>query len=1243
VERSLEQPVADPTYLEFFGLRRPPFARLASPTQLFQTEQYALLMEHLVNTTTHADSLLVICGADGSGKTTLIDRYVKSLDDDVFSVVIDETCHGDLQFYSAFLTQIGFEDISGTASELRNITKEFLVCRGIAGDHVLLIIDNAHSTDPMILEQLRWLSEIKIKDRRVISVVLAGNADLVHVVNAPAMSGIKFENQVIFHIRSYSREETASYVWHSLRLAGGSDGVKISNEANLLIHRYSGGIPRQINGLCDDMLAEACRLETRVISEGVVRTVADKKGLLPHVIPLHGKGRRKTDPDFQSVKAVPTTGNTTIGGAAKTNKSIDESAPTTVDVGPEQLLKYVSKLTVQIEDLRADKVRALHDIDARNDDIIELRKQLDAQVKEIERLTRSLAANAEEITRQNLLLSSNSTALQVSQNRSIKLASDLEKEVRAKEAAQNELADATAAVAELNQQKLELQAALGDVQADLEAGIKVVDERALEIEVLEKNAADLKDELECRTGELDSLMSELALRDQALADLDARLEESQADCKSAEMRIAALDNPKELEEIEKAADKLAADLRKEKRAKKAATKELANSKATVDELNKRQIELQATVDEIQADLETGLKIAEERAARIEALEKRAVDLEKELEGRTGEADSLRDALTLRNEILADLEIRLDRSQSACELAQLRIAALKSPQEFEELEKAAEKLAVDLGTENLAREAAEGELAKAAASIEELSQLNAGLQATVDEARAECESAQLRIAVLKKPEELEEAQRASNKLAADLETECRAREAAEDALAQAAAAVEDLNRRNAELEATVDDTQADLEAGLKVAEERAREIEAFEKHTADLETEIEGKTGELALLREELKSVRDSLAARETDVAELDARLEDSRAEYESAKLRIAALKDPEELEEFEKRSNKLAADLRKERRAREATDTELARAVATVKEMGELERELRATVRNLNSDLREAVERAAEVHILEKEVTHLREEFEKKTRELDSRNKTLDDLEKRLEASQNECERLRRRASAVTIDEADVAKKAVTAPPRDARAYPSQVVAKFEQKISNISAYQTLKKHDSNFYDDLIVTYKQLVGLDLTDKQVNDALRAKQAKLIERLLPQTSDDAIVAYARLIVDQLDELRRDRTEPCLTLLIPPAGPDHTSPVYSEMTKGRELDILDIALRTYDADRPMPKEKDVWPDLGPIFDGLFDEFGADNVAAMENSYDPGVDRILVCKVTRALYSGILDLPKRKAANALRWLLST
>ena len=1160
MERSLEQPVADPKYLEFFGLTKSPFGRLLDPNRLFPTEQYSLLTEHLVSASTHTDSLVVICGADGSGKSTLIDRFTASLDDHMYCVVINETCHGEVQFYRAFLTQIGFEDISGTASELRHITKEFLVCRGIAGDHVLLIIDNAHLTDPIILEQLRWISEIKIKDRRVISVVLAGNADLVHVINAPAMSQIKFGSQVIFKIRNYSREETASYVWHSLRSAGGSDGVKIANEANLLIHRYSGGIPRQINRLCNEMLAEAYRLDTRVISEGVVRTVADKQGLLPHVVPLHGKGRRRTDPDFENVKAVSKTEEISSGAVVPTSKSIGQSVPARADVGPEELLKYVSKLAVQIEDLRADKVRALQDIDARNDDIVALRSQLDAQVQEVENLTRSLAINAEEITQQNLAFSNSAVALQDSENRSNKLAVDVENEVRAKEAAQSELAEATAKVEELHQQKQQLRATVDETHADLEAGLKVADERAVEIEALEKNTADLQDEIEGKTGELGSLRDELASRNDAFADLETLLEESRAECESAQQRIGALKNPQELEEIEKASDKLAADLRKEKRARKAAEKELAKATAAVDELSHLKTELQATVDKVQADLEAGLKVADESTVEIEGLEKNTADLKDEIEGKTGELGSLRDELASRNDAFADLETLLEESRAECESAQQRIGALKNPHELEEIEKASDKLAADLRKEKRARKAAQKELAKATAKVEDLNQLKRELQATVDDFRAD----------------------------------------------------------------------------LKVADERAVEIEALEINATALKEEIEGKTAEL-------DSLRNRLDSRDKDVADLEKWLQELQKERAAAQLRMNGLKDPEELEKIERASDKLAADVRKETRAREAAENERAKATATVEELTQLERELQATVRHLNNDLKMAGERAADVHVLERNVTGLKDELEKKTRELDSRNQVLADLAKQLEASQNECALLRRRAPAAKTGEAIVAKQAKPASGPDVRVYSSPVVAKFEQSLSNIPAYQTLRQYDPTFYDGLISTYKQLVGQDLTDKQINDALRAKQAELMEQLLPGVSDEAIIAYARLIVDQLDELRLDQTEPCLTLLIPQSSPDNTSPIYSEITKGRELDTLDIVLRTYDADRQLPTEKDVWPDLGPIFEELFDEFGADNVAAMENSFDPSVDRGLVCNVTRALYSGILKLPERNAANAMRWLLST
>jgi len=212
VVRALENPVTDPTYLDFFGLTRPPFARLSEPSEIFHTEQYSLLMAHLATATAHSDCLVVICGADGSGKTTLLNRYISGLGDDISYATIDETCKGEKEFYCAFLRQLGFNDITGTSRELRRITKEFLVQRGMAGDSVLMIIDNAHLVHASVLEQLRLIAAIKVKNHRVLSVVLAGNTDLVRVMDSPAMSQIKFHSHVHFNIRVYTKAETANYV-----------------------------------------------------------------------------------------------------------------------------------------------------------------------------------------------------------------------------------------------------------------------------------------------------------------------------------------------------------------------------------------------------------------------------------------------------------------------------------------------------------------------------------------------------------------------------------------------------------------------------------------------------------------------------------------------------------------------------------------------------------------------------------------------------------------------------------------------------------------------------------------------------------------------------------------------------------------------------------------------------------------------------------------------------------------------
>ena len=151
------------------------------------------------------------------------------------------------------------------------------------------------------------------------------------------------------------------------------------------------------------------------------------------------------------------------------------------------------------------------------------------------------------------------------------------------------------------------------------------------------------------------------------------------------------------------------------------------------------------------------------------------------------------------------------------------------------------------------------------------------------------------------------------------------------------------------------------------------------------------------------------------------------------------------------------------------------------------------------------------------------------------------------------------------------------------------------------------------------------------------------ATLIEKQLPKSSDAALISYSKIVVDQLDEYLRDGTEPCFALLVPNARSGNTALAkYSTLTKDRELDSLDTTLRTYDADRKLPTEQDVWPDLEPVFARLIEEYGESNVMAIEPPHDFSTDRVLICTIVKSLYAEVLALPERRAANVLRWLFS-
>lgn len=605
--RALENPDAKPTYLDYFGMTRPPFAKLSEPSQLFHSDQYSLLADHLASATEQPDCLLVICGADGSGKTALLNRHILSLDEDVSYATFDETCADGTQFYSAFLRQLGFHDITGKLNELRNIAREFLIHRGKAGDPVLLIIDNAHLVCASVLEQLRWIAETKIDHRRVLSIVLAGNSDLPRIMGSPAMKKLKFQRHVDFNIRVYTEQETEDYVRHRLRLSGGADATKLSNDAYPVIYRFTGGIPNSINALCNAVLSEACALDTRVIKGDLVRNVADTHEILPHVVPLQGKGRRKNDPDV--------------------SPAIPEQQP------EERIIAREPPPKPAFESLVAESAVDLKDLLSQ---VSQLSGQLAVQTKKTETLSHAVSDNEDEIKRLK------------------RARSDTERALRESESAAHELTEkADAEIENLEREKAALQESIQHVTADL----KLANKRADKADALEQSLQESRDECEALKSEAAETRKEMRTAKKATtaaakaeskvekleqenSELRASVKELSADLKLANKQATKIDAlekslKKSQDQCKSLRDK-AADSRKEINAAKKTKTAAAKAEAKIEKLEQDNSELQASVDELRADLKT----ANKQAARIDALEKSLQESQDECESLRSDADKL---------------------------------------------------------------------------------------------------------------------------------------------------------------------------------------------------------------------------------------------------------------------------------------------------------------------------------------------------------------------------------------------------------------------------------------------------------------------------------------------------------------------------------------------------------------------------------------------------------------------------
>ena len=261
-------------YLNFFGLTEQPFQLTPDSHFLYLSGGHMRAKAYMDYTVWKRDGFVVITGEIGAGKTTLIHKLLSEVEGDVKLIRIFQTQLDEVEFLQAMLIELGFE--SGHLKdhgkvELLSLLNTYLLESYSQGKHIVLIVDEAQNLSPKVLEEIRMLSGLESEKEKILNIILVGQPELNDTLSRPDMEQLVQRIRLRFHVGALSQDETWEYIVHRLRIAGRADGDIFEKEVLPSVYKYTGGIPRKINILCDTALICAFADSVKRVNEVVMQ------------------------------------------------------------------------------------------------------------------------------------------------------------------------------------------------------------------------------------------------------------------------------------------------------------------------------------------------------------------------------------------------------------------------------------------------------------------------------------------------------------------------------------------------------------------------------------------------------------------------------------------------------------------------------------------------------------------------------------------------------------------------------------------------------------------------------------------------------------------------------------------------------------------------------------------------------------------------------------------------------------
>ena len=275
-------------YLNYYNLKKEPFHITPDPEFLYLSPSHKEALGSIIYGIEQKKGFVVIIGAVGVGKTTILRSYLDTADKKHLKIIY--IFNARLTFEELVKTiyqELGIDSKTDDIFDMVNNLYKILIDEYTKGNSVVLVIDEAQNVPVDTLENLRMLSNLETPKDKLIQIVLVGQPEFEERLNMEKLKQLKQRIAIRSTILPLTKPESLDYIEHRLLRAGTHSKAVFTQDALEAICKKASGIPRTINILCDNALITGFGYQQKPVSSKVVREVIrDIEGKRKQSLPI---------------------------------------------------------------------------------------------------------------------------------------------------------------------------------------------------------------------------------------------------------------------------------------------------------------------------------------------------------------------------------------------------------------------------------------------------------------------------------------------------------------------------------------------------------------------------------------------------------------------------------------------------------------------------------------------------------------------------------------------------------------------------------------------------------------------------------------------------------------------------------------------------------------------------------------------------------------------------------------------